>query len=81
MSESPYKRLTSRDTFPCYQNGAKCTKRHLGCQDTCPDFAKAKAKNDARKAIEREKRNRISDVNRFKVNQAAKSTHTKLAER
>ena len=81
MTDSPYKTLSSRDKFPCYVNGVECTKRRPGCHDTCPDYARAKAKNDARKAIERQKRNGINDVNRFKVEQAAKSTYTKLVER
>lgn len=81
MGESQYKRLSSRDTFPCYKDGVQCTKRHLGCHSTCPDYAKAKIKNDARKDVERKKRYEISDVNRFKVSQAAKSSHSKPGEK
>lgn len=81
MTEKSRRTLSSRDVFPCYVNGVECTKRKPGCQSNCPDYAKAKAKNDARKEIERRKRAAITDVNRFKVEQAAKSSHTKLFER
>lgn len=23
---------------PCYKDGVHCSKRHVGCQSTCPDY-------------------------------------------
>lgn len=38
---------------PCYQNGQHCTKRVLGCQATCKDYAQYFDSNRAREAQKR----------------------------
>ena len=45
-----------RDEIPCFNYPGGCPRRRPGCQDTCEEMIAAKAKNDARKQIEREKR-------------------------
>ena len=84
MNPSPQKggTFTTRDKFPCNKfPGGICPKRRPGCQDNCPDFIAAKAKNDSRKQMERTKRYAINDVNKFKVDSALKGSRKKMAER
>ena len=70
--------MPHRDKYPCtdYPDG-KCPKRHPACQDTCPEMAKAKAKADARKAIERTNRLRDDSAIDFQVKQSARVTRKK----
>ena len=45
-----------RDKIPCFNYPGGCPRRKPGCQDHCEEMIAAKAQNDARKQIEREKR-------------------------
>lgn len=45
-----------RDKIPCFNYPGGCPRRKPGCQDRCEEMIAAKAQNDARKQIEREKR-------------------------
>lgn len=38
---------------PCVKNGVPCTKRHVGCQGKCKDYADYYAENRAREAEKR----------------------------
>lgn len=42
--------------IPCFNYPGGCPHRKPACQDSCPEMIAAKAQNDARKQIEREKR-------------------------
>ena len=45
-----------RDKIPCFDYPGGCPRRKPGCQDRCEEMIAAKAQNDARKQVEREKR-------------------------
>lgn len=45
-----------RNEIPCFNYPGGCPRRKPACQDSCPEMIAAKAKNEARKKIEREKR-------------------------
>lgn len=81
MSEKGRAVWSSRDKVPCRQNGVDCSERHPGCQDHCERMLEAKRINDARKAIEREKRAAIHAVQEHGVKQAAKASGKKLPQR
>lgn len=75
ISENP--KWASRDKFPC----KGCTNRHPACQDHCEEYRRAKAFNDARKAVEREKRTIIGAANEYTIKRAAAARRKKLPER
>ena len=75
-------RMQNRDKFPCNEYpGGNCPRRKPGCHDSCEDFIRAKAENDARKQIERQKRHDRLDVSSYKVDTFTKPTRTKHKER
>ena len=67
----------SRDKFPCKD----CRERKPACWDYCEKYKQAKATNDARKAVEREKRQIICAANEYTITQAAKAYRKKLPQR
>ena len=77
MTERSRAKWTSRDIIPCWENGVDCTERHPGCQDTCERMKAAKAKNEARKAIEREVRKREGIANEYEIKKAIKHSGKK----
>lgn len=67
----------SRDKFPC----RGCVERRTCCHDKCERYQEAKTRNDARKAIEREKRMTIGAANEYTIKQAARVCRKKLPQR
>lgn len=45
-----------RDEIPCFNYPGGCPRRRPACQDHCEEMIAARAKNEARKQKEREKR-------------------------
>lgn len=68
---------SARDKFPCKD----CSERALGCHDRCERYASAKAKAEARKAVERERRQIIGAANEYTIKQAAMARRKKLPQR
>ena len=82
MSSDKYRvAWTSRDVIPCRENGVDCPDRHPGCQDTCERMKAAKAKNEARKAVEREKRRNEGMANEYAASKVTRCAGKKLAQR
>lgn len=75
-------RVPNRDKYPCvdFPDG-KCPRRRPGCQNKCPEFLRAKAENDARKDIERKKRDATMDVCEYRSAMYGKCTRTKRREK
>lgn len=70
-------RWVSQDKYPCRD----CMNRHPACQDHCEEYQRAKAANNARKAMEREKRMIIGAANEYTIKMAATAKRKKLPER
>lgn len=78
MSDNrPFRRNSIKD-WPCAKD---CPDRHVGCHATCDRYAIAKARNDAKNAEIRAKRDAENAVNEYVVKRASKVKRTKLKER
>ena len=76
-----YRKLPSRDKYPCYVDGKHCEKRHLACQDTCPDMLAAQKANNERKTVERQKRALENAPTEYSIERQLKAQRKKLKER
>ena len=76
-----WKPYSNRDKYPCKKDGVPCAVRYPGCQDHCEPFIKAKADNENRKMIEREKRLADHNVSAVQYNGYLQVNKKKMPER